>query len=388
MLIVPETIEYCIEVMEGSKKPPVDKWQHTVKLARSDVSFVHNAMYYIANGQGLTELQRSLAVKLTLKYRRQFKKMGLAVEPIVENPVWKTPLREVDRTKSVEVDDNFIYIRFPYEQDKIRELHQKVRDGVLIDEGMKSQWNPELKFWKFEKLEPNFIHLYNWAKDIGFTVGEKMEQEYKSYKKILDNKSKYSIHASIKDGQIVLNNAPEELENYWNKKVAHLSDLEKVKKCTELAIKLDNEVLNYYNYNSMQKTVLSNRKMKIDCTLKEAVFNCFDIGFKNIAIGLSSHSPKNILEVKDIRKTFISRGYEPSQFVVNAKNTALNNVSDYHVATGPTRIVITDRMSRLNNNTFDFTPDVMIGFGMYSERNVFGAKKIITLPPQSEEMPF
>ena len=388
MLIVPETIEYCIEVMEGSKKPPVDKWQHTVKLARYDVSFVHNAMYYIANGQGLTELQRNLAVKLTLKYRRQFKKMGLAVEPIVENPVWKTPLREVDRTKSVEVDDNFIYIRFPYEQDKIKELHQKVRDGVLIDEGMKSQWNPELKFWKFEKLEPNFIHLYNWAKDIGFTVGEKMEQEYKSYEKILDNKSKYSIHASIKDGQIVLNNAPEELENYWNKKVAHLSDLEKVKKCTELAIKLDNEVLNYYNYNSIQKTVLSNRKMKIDCTLKEAVFNCFDIGFKNIAIGLSSHSPKNILEVKDIRKTFISRGYEPSQFVVNAKNTALNNVSDYHVATGPTRIVITDRMSRLNNNTFDFTPDVMIGFGMYSERNVFGAKKIITLPPQSEETPF
>ena len=89
-----------------------------------------------------------------------------------------------------------------------------------------------------------------------------------------------------------------------------------------------------------------------------------------------------------IRKIFISRGYEPSQFVVNAKNTALNNVSDYHVATGITRIVITDRMSRLNNNTFDFTPDVMIGFGMYSERNVFGAKKVITLPPVDEEIPF
>ena len=91
----------------------------------------------------------------------------------------------------------------------------------------------------------------------------------------------------------------------------HFSDLEKVKKCTELAIKLDNEVLNYYNYNSVQKEILTNPKMKLDCTLKEAVFNCFDIGYKNIAIGLSSLVPKNILEVKDIRKIFISRGYEP-----------------------------------------------------------------------------
>ena len=74
-------------------------------------------------------------------------------------------------------------------------------------------------------------------------------------------------------------------------------------------------------------------------------------------------------------------------FVVNAKNTALNNVSDYHLATDTTRIV-TDRMSRLNNNTFDFTPDVMIGFGMYSERNVFGAKKVITLSIVDEEIPF
>ena len=203
MLIVPETIEYCLEIMDGSKRPPVDKWQSSVKLARYDVSFVHNAIYFINNGQGLTELQRKLALKLTEKYRRQFKKMGLQVEPLVENPVWKTPLRQVDRTKSVEVDNDSIYIRFPYDQDRIRDLHHKVRDGVLIDEGSKSQWHPELKFWKFEKLEPNFLYLYNWAKEFEFTVGEKMEEEYKEYQKILDNKSKYSIHASMKDGQLL-----------------------------------------------------------------------------------------------------------------------------------------------------------------------------------------
>jgi hypothetical protein len=46
-------------------------------------------------------------------------------------------------------------------------------------------------------------------------------------------------------------------------------------------------------------------------------------------------------------------------------------------------------MSRLNNNTFEFKPDVMIGFGMYSDRNVYGANKVITLPPiESEEIPF
>ena len=189
--------------------------------------------------------------------------------------------------------------------------------------------------------------------------------------------------------KLVVKNAPNELQEYWNEKVAPLSDLDKVKKCVGLAINLDNTVLTYYNYNSVQKEILTKRKVKLDCTLKQAVFNCFDLGFTKLAIGLSSHSPKNILEIKDIRKVFISKGFEPSQFVVNAKNTALNNVSDFHVANDITRIVITDRMSRLNNNTFDFKPDVMIGFGMYSDRNVYGANKVITLPPiESEEIPF
>ena len=47
--------------------------------------------------------------------------MGLQVEPLVENPVWKTPLRQVDRTKSVEVDNDSIHIKFPMIQDRIRE---------------------------------------------------------------------------------------------------------------------------------------------------------------------------------------------------------------------------------------------------------------------------
>ncbi|OUW32490.1 MAG: hypothetical protein CBD31_01560 [Flavobacteriaceae bacterium TMED171] len=388
-MLVPKNIEYCISIMNGSGSPPVDKYQKSIKLARYDVSFVHNAMFFISNGQGLTSLQRNLAVKLTTKYRKQFKKMGINVIPTCENPVWETPIREVDRSKTIDIDEEHIYIRFPYDSERIKEINQKVRDGELIDEGTRSQWFADKKYWKFEKIETNFVKLYNWSKEHNIIVSDRMEKEYKQYENIFTNKSKYSIYATMEKEKLILKNAPNELKQYWNEKVASLSDLDKVKKCVDLAINLDNTVLTYYNYNSVQKEILTKRKVKLDCTLKQAVFNCFDLGFTKLAIGLSSHSPKNILEIKDIRKVFITKGFEPSQFVVNAKNTALNNVSDFHHANDITKIVITDRMSRLNNNTFEFKPDVMIGFGMYSDRNVYGANKVITLPPiESEEIPF
>jgi len=386
----PENIEYCIQIMNGTVTPPVTKYQSSIKLARYDISFVQNATFFINNGQGLTELQRNLAIKLTNKYRRQYKKMGIYIDKIVENPVWATPLRKVDRTKSFDVDNESIYLKFPYDQERIKELHQQIRDGQLITEGSQSNWKQTERYWKFDLIEPNMVLLWSWARDNGFVPSDDAKKIYDKYQEIQLNKKKYSIHAIVEDGKLKIQNAPEELQEYWNTNIAKLDIKEQIKSCTDLAIKIDFDLLNYYNYNSIQQKILSDRKINLDCTLKEAVFNCLDLGYDKIAIGLNSHSPKNILEVKGIKSVFISRGYEPSQFVVNAKNTALNNASEFHLADETTKIVVTDRMSRLNNTTFNFECDVMIGYGMYSQRSLFNSNKVISLPPveEQEELPF
>lgn len=386
----PENIEYCIQIMNGTVTPPVTKYQSSIKLARYDISFVQNATFFINNGQGLTELQRNLAIKLTNKYRRQYKKMGIYIDKIVENPVWATPLRKVDRTKAFDVDNESIYLKFPYDQERIKELHQQIRDGQLITEGSQSNWKQTERYWKFDLIEPNMVLLWSWARDNGFVPSDDAKKIYDKYQEIQLNKKKYSIHAIVEDGKLKIQNAPEELQEYWNTNIAKLDIKEQIKSCTDLAIKIDFDLLNYYNYNSIQQKILSDRKINLDCTLKEAVFNCLDLGYDKIAIGLNSHSPKNILEVKGIKSVFISRGYEPSQFVVNAKNTALNNASEFHLADETTKIVVTDRMSRLNNTTFNFECDVMIGYGMYSQRSLFNSNKVISLPPveEQEELPF
>ena len=386
----PENIEYCIQVMNGTVTPPVTRYQSSIKLARYDISFVQNATFFINNGQGLTELQRNLAVKLTNKYRRQYKKMGIYIDKIVEEPVWVTPIRKVDRTRSLEIDSEKIFLRFPYDQERIKEIHQQIRDGDLITTGDGSNWNQQEKVWSFDLLEPNMVKIWNWARDNNFIPSDNAKNLYAKYQDILVNKNKYSIHAVVEDGKIKIQNAPEELQDYWDTNIAKLDVKEQIKSCTDLAIKIDFDLLNYYNYNSIQQKILSDRKINLDCTLKEAVFNCLDLGYDKIAIGLNSHSPKNILEVKGIKSVFIGRGYEPSQFVVNAKNTALNNASEFHLADETTKIVVTDRMSRLNNTTFNFDCDVMIGYGMYSQRSLFNSNKVISLPPadEQEELPF
>jgi hypothetical protein len=132
--------------------------QYTFSLARYDVSIVENmANSTLWNSSALTDKQGELAVKLILKYRRQYANHGIDITP-VETPVWRIPLRKVDRTQSVWSDGENLYVKFPFDQQKIEEMRQ------LKDTGQgRAEWDRETKIWKLGITEYNVNFIVSWA---------------------------------------------------------------------------------------------------------------------------------------------------------------------------------------------------------------------------------
>ena len=92
-----------------------------ISLARYDIAIVNSMASTTVFGTALTDKQAELAVKLILKYRRQFAKMGIDVGP-VETPVFRLAPRKMDRTRAVWLDGENIIVKFPYDNDLIKEL--------------------------------------------------------------------------------------------------------------------------------------------------------------------------------------------------------------------------------------------------------------------------
>ena len=142
-----------------------------IKLARYDVNFVNNVSSFISNKQGMTSRQRELAVKLTDKYRKQFRRLGIDVTQIAKEPIFAQPERQVDRTKKMSMDEDFIYLKFPYSQELIKDVNTFLRDEKLYHNG-NSKWVPEDKLWHINNNESNFVMLYNWSYNNGFENAE------------------------------------------------------------------------------------------------------------------------------------------------------------------------------------------------------------------------
>ena len=389
-MLLPKDIEYCIEVMSGATSPPkIPKGRHTgigmyIKLARYDVNFVNNVSSYIHRGLGMTSRQRELAVKLTAKYRKQFRNIGVDVTLITKTPEFRTNIRTVDRSKRFDCDDNLVYLYFPYNQDMIKEVNTMLRENVLIH-NTDSNWDQEEKRWQINNTEGNFITLYNWAKENTFDFSNPSIEYFNKLDKIIQNKTDYEIRATIKDeNSLQIHNAPKELEEYWNEHIKQKTLIEQIKSCGLLAIDLDNSVLTKYNFNKLQKDILTNDYLSVKESISDVIVTCLDLGFEKIAVGLSSHSVGNVEEITKFIKWYKSKHGNTDDVMINSKNNVFTSLKVSQDPTDKTRIIITDRMSRLQNKHWNFKADVTIGQGLYNKRNIFQSSKVIDVVPSNK----
>jgi hypothetical protein len=128
-----------------------------ISLARYDIAIVNSMASTTVFGTALTDKQAELAVKLILKYRRQFAKMGIDVAP-VETPVFRLAPRKMDRTRAVWLDGENIVVKFPYDNDLIKEL-QNFRE----ESQGKAWYDRDKKLWNLAITEYNVNWIVPWA---------------------------------------------------------------------------------------------------------------------------------------------------------------------------------------------------------------------------------
>ena len=141
-----------------------------ISLARYDIAIVNSMASTTVFGTALTDKQAELAVKLILKYRRQFAKMGIDVAP-VETPVFRLAPRKMDRTKAVWLEGENIVVKFPYDNDLIKELQQ------FREESQGRAWyDRDKKLWNLAITEYNVNWIIPWANGYGFEVDHRVQE--------------------------------------------------------------------------------------------------------------------------------------------------------------------------------------------------------------------
>jgi hypothetical protein len=135
-----------------------------ISLARYDITIVNSMASTTVFGTALTDRQADLAVKLILKYRRQFAKLNIDVTP-VETPVFRIPPRKMDRTKSIWLDNNEILVKFPYDNGLIKDI-QTFRE----ESQGRAHYDRDSKVWHISLTEYNVNWIVPWGDANGFEI--------------------------------------------------------------------------------------------------------------------------------------------------------------------------------------------------------------------------
>ena len=205
---VEDYLEYLAGYNTGSQNPAI--WisppNTKISLARYDIQIVDSMANTTMFGSALTDRQGELAVKLILKYRRQFAKLDIDVTP-VESPTWRIPLRKLDRTKLIWLEDNSIKIKFPFDDERIQDLRWLRENG----QGS-SRFNNQTKQWTLGLTEYNINYVVPWGDKNGFEIAPEVSAYFRQ---ILECESDPYEIKLVKDGtSYSITNAANSLKEY------------------------------------------------------------------------------------------------------------------------------------------------------------------------------
>lgn len=182
--------------------------KYSFSLARYDVQIVESmANSTLWTSAALTDKQGDLAIRLVLKYKRQFASHGIDISPVEESPTWRKPLRVIDRQLRIWLEDDNILVKFPYSQERIEEMRQ------LKDTGQgRSTFDRDAKVWKLGITEYNVNFIVSWGNANEFDIDPKVTE---MFNQILACESKpYEIKLVRTDTGYEITNAANSLQEY------------------------------------------------------------------------------------------------------------------------------------------------------------------------------
>jgi hypothetical protein len=114
------------------------------------------ALQILTSNKALTEKQGNLALRLLDKYKSQFVAAGFTdIIVDLKNPKFKQPFRIVDMTKTVDIVDNEIVIKFPFDQSLVTSMREISNVSIFC----KPVFDGDIKAWKMSLNEESLTFV-------------------------------------------------------------------------------------------------------------------------------------------------------------------------------------------------------------------------------------
>ena len=177
-----------------------------------------------------TEKQARLALVILKRYLTKFQAHGMDIKSLLDNPVYEDEFRVISFDKVIEKytdEDNTdrIEMRFPYNK-KVIQLIRCMKDKRGLP-GMYALYDGEKKKWTFQHSDVTAYYLTLIAVRYDFKfMDESLLDDYEEIKKQIVGHRKPT--ARLVAGEVVLDNAPESLQEYWNENFKNKTALTQV----------------------------------------------------------------------------------------------------------------------------------------------------------------
>ena len=167
-----------------------------------------------------TEKQAKLAVVILKRYLTKFQKHGMDIKDLLDSPEFDQPFRVISFVKSIEkyIDDTdeepMIDMRFPYNK-KIVTLIKILKERRGLPGGY-AKYDGESKVWTFKQTDVTTYYLTLIAVRYDFQfVDQTLLDDYYTVRKEIEGYKQPK--AKLVGGHIIIDNATDSLNEYWDK---------------------------------------------------------------------------------------------------------------------------------------------------------------------------
>ena len=265
-----------------------------------------------------TEKQAKLAVIILKRYLSKFQKHKMDIKPLLDKPVYDEPFRIIDFDKSIEKykdeeEESLIDIKFPYSK-KIVTLIRCLKNKKCLPVSY-TRYNGESKVWTFKQTDVTtyYLTLIAIRYDFKFVDPTLLDEYYEVRNEIKDYKTPT---AKLIGGEIIIENAPESMIDYWSKNLKDKKPLLQLDALKNLGIKTTNINVEAETYTAKKIAEQNSHTLWIDkkeysrdevvAGLKE--LNCFPI---MMPVTGDISSMEDIDEYWTWIKTFERNGIDP-----------------------------------------------------------------------------
>ena len=171
-------MEDCLEHIAGLRSSPV-----TFTIDKTDHTIIHSIARQCFKGTALTDRQSKLMYEKLHNYRDQFDNLDWDFDYAINQ--LRQPLRSIDRSKYVKIQDNNIVVRFPFNKTDICYIHE------IANKCDEYHHQKGTHIHSFAYNELNILNLLDRFSVKEFKIDEELLYVYNYVKEVYDNPTEY-----------------------------------------------------------------------------------------------------------------------------------------------------------------------------------------------------